>query len=226
MPANTVAVVIPTLNEENSLRRHLPAVIDVADEVVVADGGSRDATTQIATELGARVVTGRAGRGPQMNQGARASQSDVLLFLHADSTLPEGAIDKVLFQVKEGCEGGGFVVRFDDTSRIFRLGSKLVNTRTRVTRIPLGDQGQFVTRTVFEDLGGFQDWPILEDLDFARRLKRRGAVGIIEVPIVTSARRYSQNGISRTIANNWWIWFLFLLGVSPAKLAQRYRDVR
>ena len=161
-----------------------------------------------------------------MNQGARAARSDILLFLHADSTLPEGAIDRVRIKVEDGCDGGGFIVEFDDTSPIFRLGSRLVNTRTRLTRIPLGDQGQFVTRTVFEDLGGFRDWPILEDLDFARRLKQRGAVGIIEKPIVTSARRYNQNGVSRTIVNNWWIWFLFFLGVPPAKLAKRYRDVR
>lgn len=161
-----------------------------------------------------------------MNQGAGASRSDVLLFLHADSTLPPGAIDRVRTKIEEGCEGGGFLAEFDDRSPIFKLGSRLVSTRTRLTRIPLGDQGQFVTRAVFEDLGGFQDWPILEDLDFARRLKKRGAVGIIETPIVTSARRYNQNGIARTIANNWWIWFLYFLGVSPARLAQRYRDVR
>lgn len=172
------------------------------------------------------MVTGSSGRGPQMNQGARASHSDVLLFLHADSILPEGAVESVRRRVQEGCEGGGFVVRFDDPRPIFRLGSKLVNTRTRLTRIPLGDQAQFVTRTAFEQLGGFRDWPILEDLDFARRLKKRGAIGIIETPVVTSARRYNQNGISRTIANNWWIWFLYSLGVSPAKLAGRYRDVR
>ncbi len=192
----------------------------------MADGGSRDATVQVASELGARVVTGRQGRGPQMNQGAAAAQSEILLFLHADSVLPDGAIESIQGVVEDGRKGGGFLVRFDDPSPLFRLGSGLVNIRTRVTRIPLGDQAQFVTRSAFEQLGGFRDWPILEDLDFARRLKALGAIAIVGSPVLTSARRYRRNGILRTIANNWSIWCLFAVGVSPPNLAKRYRQVR
>ena len=161
-----------------------------------------------------------------MNRGARASQSETLLFLHADSVLPTNGLERVRQLVQEGRSGGGVLVEFDDPSPIFRLGSRLVNTRTRVSRIPLGDQGQFVTRTAFEALGGFQDWPILEDLDFGRRLKAYGEIGFVDVPIKTSARRYRHNGIARTIANNWWIWLLYFLGASPESLANRYRDVR
>ena len=226
MPAISVAVVVPTLDEEVALGRHLAAVLAVADEVVVADGGSRDGTVRIASEHGATIVTGAAGRGPQMNRGAEVSRSDVLLFLHADSVLPAGAIDRIRHAIEEGYEGGGFLVRFDAQTPLFRLGARLVNLRTRLTGVPLGDQAQFVRRETFEALGGFRDWPILEDLDLGRRLKARGPVAIIDTPVVTSARRYTSNGIARTIANNWWIWLLYFLDVEPEKLAKRYRDVR
>lgn len=226
MPAQSVAVVIPTLNEESSLRRCLEAVAADADDVVVTDGGSRDATCRIASELGARIVIGSPGRGPQLNRGASSTRTDILVFVHADSILPAGAIERIRQAVSRGHPGGGFLVSFDDPARIFSLGSTLVNARTRLTRIPLGDQAQFVTRETFERLGGFRDWTILEDLDFGRRLKTQGTVAIIDSPVLTASRRYRQNGISRTIANNWWIWFLYLLGVPPADLAKRYRDIR
>jgi rSAM/selenodomain-associated transferase 2 len=204
----------------------LTAAVGDADEVVVADGGSIDGSVRIAGELGARVVIGAAGRGPQMNRGARSCHSEILLFLHADSILPANGLERIRHLIREGKSGGGFLVEFDDPSPVFRIGSSLVNLRTRLTRVPLGDQGQFVTRSAFDDLGGFREWPILEDLDFGRRLKNYGEVGLVDDPVKTSARRYRRNGIARTIANNWWIWLLYFLGASPASLARRYRDVR
>ncbi len=226
MPAISVAVVIPTLNEEENLRRCLPDVARQADEIVISDGGSTDATTAVAEQFGARVVTGAHGRGPQMNLGARAARSPVLLFLHADTRLPEGGLERVKREVQSGRIGGGFLATFDNRRPLMRLGSLLVNLRTRLSRLPLGDQAQFATQQAFRDLGGFRDWPILEDLDFMRRLKRCGPTAVIHQPVITSARRYIQNGIFPTIANNWWIWLLYFLGVPPAKLARRYRDVR
>jgi len=98
--------------------------------------------------------------------------------------------------------------------------------RTRLSRLPLGDQAQFVTRKAFQELDGFREWPILEDLDFMRRLKRYGSIAVIRQPVTTSARRYVQNGIFKTIATNWWIWVLYILGVAPDKLARLYREVR
>jgi len=222
----TVAVVIPTLNEEETLRRYLPEVSRQADEMIVSDGGSTDDTTRVAKQLGASVVTGARGRGPQMNLGAQAAQAHVLLFLHADTRLPEDGVERVRQEVGRGMNGGGFLADFDDSRPVMRWGSKLVNLRTRLTRLPLGDQAQFVTRPVFQQLGGFRDWPILEDLDFMRRLKAHGPTSVIRQPVITSARRYVQNGVLKTIVNNWWIWFLFLLGVAPEKLDRRYRQVR
>lgn len=226
MPAISIAVVVPTLNEEESLRSHLPDVVRQADEIVIADGGSTDATTTVAQQLGARVITGARGRGSQMNLGASATRSSVLLFLHADTRLPEGGLEMVRGEVQSGRIGGGFLAEFDSRRSLMRLGSKLVNLRTRCSRLPLGDQAQFATRQAFEELGGFRDWPILEDLDFMRRLKRRGPTAVIHRPVITSARRYLEGGVFRTIANNWKIWFLFLLGVAPERLGRRYRDVR
>lgn len=226
MPAISVAVVIPTLNEEVNLRTTLPTLSGRCDEVVVSDGGSTDATADVAAEAGVGWISGERGRGPQLNHGAEATRSSVLLFLHADTRLPENAFDDVRQAVDAGKVGGGFLADFDDRRPLMRLGSTLVNLRTRITRLPLGDQAQFVTREAFDELGGFRDWPILEDLDFVRRLKRLGPIAVLRSPVVTSARRYARNGVLRTIANNWSIWTLYLLGVSPDRLAQRYRDVR
>jgi len=226
LPAISIAVVVPTLNEEENLRRYLPDVIRQADEIVIADGGSNDATTAVAKQLGAQVITGARGRGSQMNSGAAAARSSVLLFLHADTRLPEGGLEMVKREVQSGRIGGGFLADFDSQRPLMRLGSRLVNLRTRCSRLPLGDQAQFVTRQAFEELGGFRDWPILEDLDFMRRLKRRGPTAVIRRPVITSARRYVQDGVFKTIANNWRIWFLYLLGVAPERLGHRYRNVR
>ena len=220
-----LAIVVPALNEEDSLRRHLPAALAAADEVVVSDGGSTDRTVEVARELGARAVTGPPGRGGQLNRGAAAATADVLLFLHADTTLPPGGARAVRAAVAQGAAGGAFLVRFD-SGGIMRLGARLVNLRTRLTRLPLGDQAQFVTRETFDRLGGFREWPILEDLDFARRLRRTGRIVLLEDRVTTGARRYRRQGVLRTVAVNWLIWFLFFLGVSPHRLARLYRHVR
>lgn len=225
-PLRTLAIVIPTLNEAESLPRHLAAALAEADEVVVGDGGSTDGTVEMARRSGARVVEGPPGRGGQLNRAAAATSADVLLFLHADTLLPEGAAKQVREAVRRGALGGAFRVRFD-TGGWMAVGSRLVNLRTRLTGLPLGDQAQFVTRRTFRELGGFRDWPILEDVDFARRLKAhardRGRVVLLSPPVVTSSRRYLEGGVFRTVVRNWLIWLLFAVGVSPHRLARLYR---
>jgi len=219
----TVAAIIPTLNEESSLRRSLPKVLSAADEVVVSDGGSRDNTLRLAKELGARTISGTPGRGPQLNRGAAATRTDALLFLHADTRLPDGALPAIREAIDSGKVGGGFQVRFDTDHRAMALGSRLVRLRTRLTQCPLGDQAQFVSRAIFNELGGFRDWPALEDLDFIRRMKRRGEVVVLPLEATTSARRYLEEGIGRTVALNWLILALYFAGVSPQRLARMYR---
>lgn len=222
----SLAVLIPALDEEETLRRNLPAALAVADEVVVSDGGSRDATVRVARELGARVVSGPPGRGPQLNRAAAAAGADVLLVLHADTVLPPGAVEALREAVAAGAVGGGFLVRFDAEGFVYRLGERVANLRARLTRAPLGDHGQFVTRAAFEELGGFREWPLLEDLDFIRRLRRHGRVAVLPLRATTSARRFEAGGPLRTVLGNWWIWMLYAVGVSPHRLAKLYGNVR
>lgn len=227
-----LAIVVPTLNEEDTVRRNLPAALAVADEVVVSDGGSADATVEVARSLGARVVVGPPGRGLQLNRGASAAiasntaKADILLFLHADTTLPPGGAEAVRAAVIQGAPGGAFFLRFDADLPLQRLGSWLVNRRTRWLRVPLGDQAQWATRETFERLGGFPDWPLLEDVDFMGRLRRLPGFTIIEEPVTTGARRFLELGSVRTVAINWMIWLLFWGGVSPYRLARLYRQIR
>ena len=256
-----VAIVVPTLNEETTIARTLPAAqaalaalasrqpLAAGSELVVADGGSRDRTVEVARALGARVVTGPAGRGGQLNRGAAATTAEILLFLHADTTLPEGALSAIRAAIggdagdagsQDGGSatmakaakaartaiGGAFLVRFDAGGPLLRLGAWLINQRTRATRLPLGDQAHFVTRAAFEQLGGYRDWPILEDLDFAWRLRRHGRTVILRQRVTTGARRFVELGVARTVATNWLIWLLFVAGVSPRRLARFYSQVR
>ena len=221
-----LTLVIPTLNEESRLPSLLPQASKSADEVCVSDGGSSDATVDIARSLGARVVSGSAGRGAQLNRGARSTEGDLLLFLHADTKLPDGAGDLVRQAVAAGAAGGGFLVRFEPARGLLRCAHLLTTLRTRLTGWPLGDQAQFVRRDAFEHLGGYREWPILEDIDFIRRLKRHGRTTIIDTPVVTSARRFESRGTLRTIATNYLIWTLYFAGVPPARLARLYRDIR
>ncbi len=221
-----LAIVVPTLEEEDTVRRFLPAALAVADEVIVSDGGSRDGTVEMARSLGARVVTGPPGRGIQLNRGAATAQAEILLFLHADTTLPPGGAEAVRAAAARGAPGGAFFLRFDADRPMQRLGSWLVNRRTRWLRVPLGDQAQWATRETFERLGGFPDWPLLEDVDFMRRLRRLPGFAIIAEPVTTGARRFLELGSVRTVAINWLIWLLFFCGVSPHRLARLYRQIR
>ena len=208
------------------MRTNLPNVLAQADEVIVSDGGSGDRTREVAARFGARVVEGPAGRGAQLNRGAAVTSAELLLFLHADTTLPEGAAGAVRAAIARGFCGGGFRVRFEPTRPLLRFIGAFANARSRLTRVTLGDQGQFATRAAFEQLGGYREWPLLEDLDFARRLKRAGRVTVLPLAVSTSARRFERRGPLRTVLTNWLIWTLFACGVSPSRLARLYRDVR
>jgi rSAM/selenodomain-associated transferase 2 len=227
-----LAIIVPTLNEEDTVRRYLPAALAVADEVIVSDGGSPDATVEIARALGARVVAGPPSRGGQLNRGAAAALTaipagaDILLFLHADTTLPPGGAEAVREAAARGAPGGAFLLRFGADHPMQRLGSWLVSQRTQWLRVPLGDQAQWATRETFERLGGFPDWPLLEDVDFMRRLRRLPGFTVIEQPVTTGARRFVELGAVRTVAINWLIWLLFFCGVSPHRLARLYRQIR
>ncbi len=226
MPPLRLSFVIPVVDDREALAASLPNALAQGDEVIVSDGGSADGSRALARSLGATVVNGPPSRGAQLNRGARAAGGDVLVFLHADTMLPPDGREQIERAVEAGYAGGGSRIRFDVAGALLRFGALWINGRTRLTRLPLGDQAQFVTRPAFEALGGFRDWPILEDLDLMRRLKRSYRVAVLDGPVVTSSRRFRHGGKSKTIAINWSIWALYGLGVSPHRLGRWYRKVR
>ena len=199
-----VSVVIPTLNEAGSLPAILTALEKAAGgtayEVIVADGGSTDGTGELAGTLGCRCVRwSRAQRAAQMNAGAALADGSVLLFLHADTLLPVGALAGIEAAcARPGVAGGGFARRYDSPSRWLRLTCWLAEGRNRWFGWHLGDQAIFVRRPVFEQLGGFRDLDLFEDVDFSRRLGRMGSVVTLQPPVLTSARRFRRRGPFRT----------------------------
>jgi rSAM/selenodomain-associated transferase 2 len=230
-PTVELSIIVPTLDEERAIGPTLEHLIGLKDDgcvadVVVSDGGSRDRTGEIARRFPVSWVEGAPGRGGQLNRGAAAARGEVLLFVHADTRLPVGATGLVARAIADGADGGGFEVRFVGGAPLMALGSRLASLRTRWTRLPLGDQAQFVRHDTFDRLGGYREWPILEDLDLMRRLKRLGRVTVLPAAVATSDRRFAQRGVARTLGVNYTIWALYALGVSPTRLARLYRQVR
>ncbi len=236
----TISVIIPTLNEESALQPTLEQTVRLGfDDIIVADGGSIDRTRDIVlqfalsqeraaiTKCPVLAITTPPGRGLQMNAAARLSRNDVLLFLHADTTLPDHARRRIAHVLKdEGCVGGRFDIQFDRPANLGRLVSALMNIRSRMSGIATGDQAIFVRRDVFERMQGYRPIPIMEDLDFTRRLKREGRVAALRDKVTTSYRRWATRGPARTIFLMWTIRLLYWLGVSPRVLSRFYSAVR
>jgi rSAM/selenodomain-associated transferase 2 len=229
----TIAVIIPTLNEASTIARTLTRTAALGfDEIVVSDGGSTDPTIRMVQACCARVPTVRlvmapTGRARQLNEGAKSCRSDTVLFLHADTELPPHAKTVIESTLKNSLVvGGRFDVRFDRPSRWGTVISWFMNRRSRLTGIATGDQAIFVRRRIFEQMGGFPDIPLMEDIEFSRRLKRRGSTAALTDRVTTSFRRWEKTGPFRTILLMWTLRFLYWLGVSPARLNQWYRAVR
>lgn len=219
-----VSVIIPTLNEEAWIGRAVESAFAAgAAEVIVCDGGSTDATTSLAASLGARILQCERKRARQLNRGAEAAQSPTLLFLHADTLLPENALAVVLNTLSSGIAFGGFRLRFAERSLRLRWVAAMVNLRTTVTRCPWGDQAQFIRREEFFASGGYADLPLMEDYELARRMKRRGPVAILRLEVTTSGRRFLKRGVLRTAWTNWRIIAAWHLGRDPEQLARMYR---
>jgi rSAM/selenodomain-associated transferase 2 len=222
----TISVIIPVYQEEAMIAGLLGNLRELgADEVIVADGGSTDGTVEVASRYARVLITAR-GRAIQMNAGAVAAEGEVLLFLHADVRLGRGALDalrKALADPK--CVGGNFDVRFEGGGRAARLFT-VINRWRRRCGIFYGDSGIFCQRAAFEQLGGYRPWPILEDYEFARRLRKKGRLSLLDEPIRVSDRRWKNGGLWRTLWSWFWIQALYLAGVSPDRLVKLYRQVR
>jgi rSAM/selenodomain-associated transferase 2 len=223
---NRLSIIIPTLDEEPLIVATLESLADLrrrGHEIIVADGGSSDATAALARGLADRIVCSPAGRAEQMNAGARAAAGDVLLFLHADSRLPAGA-DRLVLQglAASGRAWGRFDVQIAGSHPLLPLVERMMNLRSRLTRICTGDQGIFVRREVFEAIGGYPRQELMEDIAIGARLRRVSAPLCLRERCLTSARRWENHGVLRTIVLMWWLRLQYAFGVAPAQLARVY----
>jgi rSAM/selenodomain-associated transferase 2 len=221
-----LAIVIPALNEASNLARLLPDLARDCPgaEIVVVDGGSRDETAAVVARAPeARLLASARGRALQMNHGARATEGDALLFLHADTRLPDGAARAIERALAEpGVVGGRFDVRFDNPGALFRVIAWFMNTRSRASGICTGDQAIFVRRADFEAIGGYPEIPLMEDIELSRRLKRRGQIRALRLRVTTSARKWEREGPLRTIGLMWALRLLHFCGVAPTRLHRWY----
>jgi len=223
---STIAVIIPALNEQDSLSRLLQHIRQWrVDEIIFVDGGSSDETPKLLNSAGVQWIYAGRGRAIQMNAGACLSKSDIFLFLHIDTEITSSHIDAVREAMRhQGVVGGRFDVCLSGAPSAFRVIEWFINRRSRLTRISTGDQAMFVRRDVFERLGGFPEQPLMEDLEFSRRLKREGRIACLRQRVVTSSRRWEKHGITRTVLLMWWLRFRYWLGANPEALKRRYTD--
>lgn len=222
-----ISVIIPALNEATVIEQtlvHLSLIQGL--ELIVVDGGSTDETIALARRY-AKVLTTPPGRAIQMNHGARNSSGEVLLFLHADTILSSVALEGMVRALEDpAIAGGAFRLAVDSPRWVLRLIAAAANWRTRLTRIPYGDHGIFVRRSIFEQLGGYPTQPLMEDLEFSRRLKRVGRVVILPEAVQASSRRWDKEGFWYTTLRNQALVLLYLIGVSPDRLARWYQPIR
>ncbi len=220
-----ISIIIPTFNEEKTISQCIEAVSDTPDtEVIIADGGSTDRTVEIAEKhRNVKIVTSLIGRGVQMNKGADYASGDILLFLHADCVLSREAVLNVRKEIgSSSFVGGALKIRLLSDKLPYRLIEMGINFRSKIFKLPYGDQGLFVKRSVFEELGGFREMPSCEDLDFVCRLKKHGEITILDERISSSVRRWRKNGILRTSFRNQFLLASYILGrknvISSAKI--------
>lgn len=223
-----VSVIVPALNEESTIGQTLAALeATPPDEIVVVDGGSTDRTRAVAEQAGATVLSSVRGRARQMNCGAGRASGEALLFLHADTRLPATAMEDIRAALSQPqCVGGRFDVELDSRRWVLRVVGRMISLRSRLTKVATGEQAMFVRREVFQDLGGFPEIPLMEDVAFSRALKRKGRVTCLKSRVVTSARRWETEGIWRTILKMWRLKALYLAGISPLRLKRYYGDAR
>ncbi len=220
-----ISIIIPVLDEEEHISSALESIerLNGEKEIILVDGGSIDNTVDIVKKKGVILLSSQKGRGHQMNRGAEIANGETLLFLHADTKLPDNAFLEIERIIK-GSEniGGRFNVKFDDDRFIFKLIAFLMNWRSKLTGIFTGDHAIFIRKDIFKDIGGFLEIPLMEDIAFSKKMKRGGRVVCLEDNVITSARKWKEEGIIKTILMMWFLRFLYFFKISPKFLSKIY----
>jgi rSAM/selenodomain-associated transferase 2 len=220
-----ISIIIPVLNEAIQIQKNLFKLLKETDiEIIVVDGGSQDRTVNLVKELGIKVIiASQAGRANQMNSGAAAATGDILLFVHIDTQLPIAypeIIKQTLMQPQ--IIAGAFELAIESPQKSLRLVEKMVNLRSRFFSLPYGDQAIFLKASVFNEIGGFANLPIMEDFELVQRLKKKGKIALAPAKVITSGRRWQKLGVVKTTLINQLIILGYYLGISPTKLARFY----
>ncbi len=225
-----ISIIVPALNEAQGIAAALAALASLRNrghEVIVVDGGSSDKTAALSRGAADRVVAAARGRASQMNAGAALAQDEVLLFLHADTRLPENADARILHGLAvSGRAWGRFDVRIEGKSRLLPVIAFFMNLRSRATGIATGDQAIFVRRDAFWRIGGFPPLELMEDIALSRLLARVSPPLCLADKAVTSGRRWERHGVLRTVLLMWWLRLAFFFGATPASLARLYDGER
>ncbi len=219
-----ISVIIPTLNEADTIASTLSNLRNSRQtEIIVVDGGSQDNTVEIAGSLGAKVITSAPSKARQMNAGAAEAQGKIIMFLHADTRLPDDFENCVLAAAGDDYCAGAFSLGIDSSAGGLRLIERAANWRSRFFQMPYGDQALFVSYRLFHEIGGYADLPIMEDFELMRRLRRKVNIKILPQSVLTSPRRWLNLGILKTWLLNQLIILAYFLGISPQRLAKWYR---
>ncbi|MGE5789267.1 MAG: TIGR04283 family arsenosugar biosynthesis glycosyltransferase [Syntrophaceae bacterium] len=228
--APSVSVIIPVLRETQPLDSLIDHLLQIADgvpvEMIIVDGSPDGESIKAISREGVTLLAAPAGRARQMNAGAAAAKGDCLLFLHADTRLPQGAFRRIEETLSDGNHvAGAFDLRYSSERLSMRLIARVACLRSRLTRIPYGDQAQFFRRDYFEKICGFADIPLMEDVEIMRRIKERGdRIAILPEAVATSARRQEKEGVVYCTLRNWTIITLYLLGMPPERLVRFYKN--
>jgi rSAM/selenodomain-associated transferase 2 len=223
-----ISIIVPVFNEGeiiNDLVGHVKGFSkEEPVEIIVADGGPGHKTLAVIDDPCVIRVKSLAGRGTQMNSGAAMASGDILVFLHADTRLPQGALNSIRRALAGSVRAGAFSLSIESARWSLAVIAYFANVRSRVERVPYGDQGQFMTADLFREVCGFADISIMEDVELFCRIRRMGLpIVILHDMVLTSPRRWEAEGILRRTLTNWWLRIRYRFGVSPEKLKRQYR---
>ena len=226
------SIILPVLNERdliNPLLDHLESLEGSENgEFIAVDGSPDGGTIKAVTRRGVQCVKSPQGRASQMNAGAARATGEILIFLHADTRLPRQALEQInQVMTRQALIGGAFDLRIDTERLMLKTIARIASLRSRLTRIPYGDQAIFIRRDYFNQMGGYPEIPLMEDVALMRRIKGAGGrIGFIPEPVMTSARRWEQEGILHTTLRNWLLLSAYTMGVDPDKLVKYYKEAR